>query len=170
MKTKYDFGPAPHASEPPCAVDNRGFSLIELLVALAIVGILSTIAVPSYINYKLRASATAAAAELTDLRTAFLAYLLDNETYPTDRIQGQLPPEMVGLVSASMFTNETPIGGFYNWDGPPNHDPAAISIQGADVPLDIMIFMDNLIDDGSFSTGQFRLDGGHYKLLIIPDP
>lgn len=44
----------------------RGFTLIEILIALAIVGILSTIAVPSYFDYVRRANRAEAKAQLME--------------------------------------------------------------------------------------------------------
>lgn len=58
-----------------------GFTLIELLIAIAIVGVLSTIAVPSYVNYLRRGAAEEATANLADGRVTLEQFYLDNKTY-----------------------------------------------------------------------------------------
>ena len=50
-----------------CKRSNKGFSLIELVIAMAIIGILTTIAWPSYQSYITRSSRQAAQAELLQL-------------------------------------------------------------------------------------------------------
>lgn len=46
---------------------SKGFSLIELLIAMAVVGILSAIAYPSYVQYVVRGSRAAAQIEIQEL-------------------------------------------------------------------------------------------------------
>ena len=57
------------------------FTLIELLVTLAIVAILSAIAVPQYASYKRRAYDVRAQTDLRNVATAEEAYFLDSEHY-----------------------------------------------------------------------------------------
>lgn len=61
----------------------RGFSLIELLVVMAVMGILSTIAVASYRRYALRANRTEARIALLSIQAAQEKFFLQNNTYAT---------------------------------------------------------------------------------------
>ena len=62
----------------------QGVTLIELVVAVVIVGILASIAVPSYRNYVLRANRTEGRAALLALATAQEKFYLQCNTYTTD--------------------------------------------------------------------------------------
>lgn len=48
--------------------NNKGFTLIELMIVIAIIGTLAAIAIPQYQNYVARSQATRVYAELNDLR------------------------------------------------------------------------------------------------------
>jgi type IV pilus assembly protein PilE len=60
---------------------NNGFSLIELLVVVMIVGILSAVAIPSYTNYVTRGKVAEATSTLSALRVTMEQYYQDNRSY-----------------------------------------------------------------------------------------
>ena len=78
----------PRATRPP-----MGFTVIELLVAVTIVGILAAIAVPQYGSYITRSRILDAFAKLSDYRTRMEQYFLDRRSYLDDAgVCGVVPP------------------------------------------------------------------------------
>ncbi len=61
--------------------NQKGFTLIELMIVIAIIGILAAIAIPQFSAYRKRSYNSAAQSDLKNMTTAQEAYFVDNETY-----------------------------------------------------------------------------------------
>lgn len=60
---------------------HKGFTLIELMITVAIIGILASIALPSYKNYIIKSSRTAAQTELMELASIQEKVYLNSNAY-----------------------------------------------------------------------------------------
>jgi type IV pilus assembly protein PilE len=64
----------------------HGFTLIELMLTVVIVGILAAVAYPSYARYIIKASRSAAQAQMLDIANRQQQFLLSNRAYATTEL------------------------------------------------------------------------------------
>ncbi len=67
--------------------NEKGFTLIELMIVIAIIGILAAIAIPQFSAYRIRSFHAAAKADLRNAATAQEAYFVDNQIYSGAKAQ-----------------------------------------------------------------------------------
>ncbi|PJA33351.1 MAG: prepilin-type cleavage/methylation domain-containing protein [Zetaproteobacteria bacterium CG_4_9_14_3_um_filter_53_7] len=66
----------------------KGFTLIELMIVVAIIGILASIAIPQFASYRVKAFNSAAQSDLRTAQTTFEVFFNDNNEYPpTEAVQ-----------------------------------------------------------------------------------
>lgn len=143
-----------------------GYTLVEIMIVVAIIGLLAVIALPSFARVRVIASGIQVANNLRVFGHAFAQYAIEHGSYPPDNHE-ELPAGMEGYIDAADFNVTTAIGGRYNWEGPDQYAFAGVSVSSSSYPQEELTRIDAAVDDGDLSTGQYRVPGnGRFTFII----
>lgn len=157
----------------PTQQTRAAFTLVEIMIVVAILALITTIAVPSWLRARMRAHN---AKFINDVRVHSHAvdnYATDNKTYPPDYPPGALDPTPAGMVPFKEYVDDegkwaqpTPIGGSWDLQGGTGPIVSAVGATGYTVDLIQMELLDELGDNDDPNSGPMRIDGPGYYYVI----
>jgi type IV pilus assembly protein PilA len=85
-------------------VKQRGFTLIELMIVVAIIGILASIAIPAYQDYTIRAQVVEAFSLASELKGSIQEFRKDRGRFPSNNAEAGVPeaPLLIGNYVSSI--------------------------------------------------------------------
>ncbi len=143
---------------------------MEIMIVVAIIGLLAAIAIPSFIKARRDAQITGVANDLRVFGNAFDTYAVVNGKYPVDT-HNTIPPGMEGYIKQDAWDGYA-MGGHFNWEGPKwgeggAYDYAGIALFDATASTEDLRDLDEKIDNGNLLTGRFRrCPNGRYTYIL----
>ena len=120
----------------------QGFSLIELLTVMAVIGLLAAIGIPRYRDMKRRAFYANIASDFNTVRVASYNYWADNSAYPPDGSSGTPPPALVPYLPQNFqFSNPNYTLDYDVWPSPlnPSQSIVGVTVTSGDQELINMV-------------------------------
>lgn len=144
-----------------------GFTLVEIMMVVVIVGILASIAISAFERVRSRSIATRLANDFRIYRDAFETFALEEGRWPPDSTPSVVPAGMEGRLNR--FWEESQTGDKWDWEYRAVGVTAGISLQGVRTDRDTMEIVDDILDDGNLATGTFRSgQGNRYTWIMEP--
>ena len=140
----------------------KGFTLIELMIVVAIIGILAAVAIPQYQDYTVKAKLSKVTGVAAPIKTALALYNQEQGGFPITAD----PWTTIGLATAPTATNEVSL---YAWTGATN--PVA---AGTGLELTLTNVKAATIDTGTIvmtpSTGSTAIVWKNSCAGVLTDP
>ncbi len=148
--------------------NSKGFTLVEIMIVVVIIGILATMAYPAFLKVKVHSQASRVANDFRAFSGLFETYTLDNGTYPADASPGAIPSGMEDYIKSESWSAQAPIGGQYDWvfNGFSGTPVAAVAITGFTTGTDPVEKLDEIMDDGNLGTGIIQSSSGTVIYII----
>ncbi len=134
----------------------QGFTLVEIMIVVAIIGLLAALALPSFQKARINSQNSAFKNDLRIIEAAINQCIFDTKSYPADVNEMIIPEELIPYLKNMDWSIPTPIGGHwdydYNWGltcGIGILDPARSEAEMAEL-------------------GDFVQYGGQYIQVIVP--
>lgn len=149
----------------------HGFTLMEILIVVVILGILAAIVIPSFASATEDTRKAAFAQDLRSFENGILRFEAQNNAFPPDGGSGSVPMGLEDYVNVPKWEGGSPIGGV--WDNE-FEDLLTVGMgvhfngTGQTRDSDYMADIDLMIDDGDVTTGSFRQYGDRYYRVIVP--
>ena len=139
--------------------------MIEIMVAVTIIGFLAAMAIPAFRVLRERSQAARIAGDLRAFRTVFTTYALETASWPPSAGAGEIPDGLRTALPAN-WTEESPVGGNWQWESDPATGTAAIVLSGGLSGRAVYVKVDELFDDGDIGSGALQFDGSSLRLSL----
>ncbi len=84
----------------------KGFTLIELMIVVAIIGILAAIAIPAYQDYTIRAQVSEGLSLASDIKAGVAEYMAQTGDWPLDLVEAGMGSTAVAIDKSGRYVDQ----------------------------------------------------------------
>ena len=143
---------------------HSGFTLLETLVVICIVGVLSLVVFPTYINHRETSTASQLANSFRTYASSFSNYAVENGSLPEKLPMRIYPEGMEGKLPN--FSEESMIGGYWDWNSHLDENRVEIRLVNPQAGVTLLERIDQMLDDGDLLTGSVIGNEDHLTMII----
>lgn len=146
-----------------------GFTIVELVVVIVIIGVITAVAIPRFSTANQNAAINAAAADFRNLELAFRMYHADNGGFPPNRPFGDHPAPLEPYYAEQLWDAGPVFGRVWDWN--PDYGPVRPHISMFNFNHDVHLLegFDLQFDDGDPTAGNVQyFEDRHFAWKIIP--
>ncbi len=154
-------------------ISRTGFTILELMIVVSIIGLLAVLAIPAFMKIRQRAQDTAFINNLRQLSASMERYAITEGDYPTEAGAGVEPVRFKPYRPHHIdWTEKSHIGGHWDWDRAANRSTnihgfyAGLTISHPERTSTQMTEIDERIDDGNIYSGEFRRISDGYTYIL----
>ncbi len=120
--------------------DQAGFTLIELMIVVAIIGILAAIAIPAYQNYTIRAQVSEGLVHASRAKSAVSDYFMDRGVWPANNAAAGLADkhDITGTYTEHVDVEDNVIEIKFGYEAQPAIFDEKITLTGVATPGSII--------------------------------
>lgn len=151
-----------------------GFTLVEIMIVVAIIAILATVAVPSWLRARMRAQNVRYINDLRIYSAALDTFAVEHKRFPPNYAPGQLTDGTVDftpyLKTPEEWVKETSIGGTWDIETADTGIKCAVGAYEYTIDPVQLNLLENLGDNGDSATGVMRVVGPAYYFINEEGP
>ncbi|MDB4384994.1 type II secretion system GspH family protein [Opitutaceae bacterium] len=154
--------------------NRKGFTLVEIMVVVTLIGFLAMLSVPVFKRIKLRAASASFTSDTRMFSEAFQRYAQEMGSFPDSGAVGVVPGGMEDFIDQNDWGKTTSLGGNYSWLIFPtsdaqrgNYDIGIIQVVAPTLSLEELEDIDSWIDDGNVNSGNVLVAGAGSLVYFI---
>lgn len=148
----------------------KGFTLIEIMVVVVIIGLLAALAIPAFARVRENTIHTRFASDIRTFSHLLETFILESGSYPEDSSSGDIPTGFEAYIKVGDWEAGPAIGGVYDVELQDSGGvTSAIGVHNYTISSEALTRFDAKFDDGALDTGNYRILGPSRYYLIMAE-